>query len=189
MQTQESRAGRPARFRVRRNGFTLMEITIAIVILVALAGVAIPVFKSFDTAREERARADCSAIATALSNYNKDTRFIPTGPNGQRTYWMLMSDRGAAPSTPMLSAGDVSSKVFSLGGVVRTNTWNSDRWRGPYLQELDADPWGHKYGVWVRSYKTPPYKVWVVSAGKDGILQTGWQSAALQGDDIGLPIE
>lgn len=67
-------------------------------------------------------------------------------------------------------------------------------WLGPYIQVLPPDPWGKNYIVLAlgmqrgRDAGGSQLYAWVLSAGANGILETGHTDAALQGDDIGVQI-
>lgn len=65
-------------------------------------------------------------------------------------------------------------------------------WNGPYIKELQTDPWGRNYIVYTRGMhqsvsgtsKAQTY-AWILSAGPDGVLQTTKLDSKVQGDDIG----
>jgi hypothetical protein len=59
-------------------------------------------------------------------------------------------------------------------------------WKGPYLTAYDTDPWGNAYVIAVADLETTN-KVFVLSAGPDGILQTSTNSGPIN-DDIGAGI-
>jgi hypothetical protein len=57
-----------------------------------------------------------------------------------------------------------------------------------YLSEDKSDPWGNVYVINAFNFGNS-MPVWVISAGPDGILQTGPDDTALVGDDIGVRIQ
>ena len=66
-------------------------------------------------------------------------------------------------------------------------------WNGPYVEGLEHDPWGHQYVAVVSAWPARTEKedasrraVWVLSAGPDGIIETGPGHAKPAGDDIGV---
>lgn len=80
--------------------------------------------------------------------------------------------------------------------------YRTTKWKGPYITKLAVDPWGFAYiihigavqntGCPVASTGAPPLctgpvagRGWILSAGPDGTLQTGPNSTALAGDDLG----
>jgi hypothetical protein len=60
-------------------------------------------------------------------------------------------------------------------------------WKGPYLSSYDTDPWGNAYVINTPDLETTN-KVYVLSAGPDGILQTP-TDASPANDDIGVGIK
>jgi len=93
-----------------------------------------------------------------------------------------------------------TTKIGDLGDHLTTNnpgavayrTAGRHRWRGPYLEQLGADPWGNRYLVNIK-HAGPgdgePKVVWVLSAGPNGKIDTGPSVAAdgspvPAGDDI-----
>jgi type II secretory pathway pseudopilin PulG len=82
-------------------------------------------------------------------------------------------------------------------GAVPYRTAGRHRWRGPYLEHLAADPWGHRYLVNIK-HANPgddePKAIWVLSAGPNGTLDTSPTLAAggtpvPAGDDIAYRIK
>jgi len=77
-------------------------------------------------------------------------------------------------------------------------TTGRNAWKGPYLESYDfADPWGNAYVLNVRYFPggrytgTVRHKVLVLSAGPNGVWETGYSDAATEditGDDIGTVI-
>ena len=82
--------------------------------------------------------------------------------------------------------------------------YRASKWKGPYITNLGADPYGRAYiahvgamekkGCPVGSGGAPPdcfspaagAKGWILSAGPNGILDTSPNATELVGDDIGL---
>ncbi len=73
-------------------------------------------------------------------------------------------------------------------------------WNGPYFNADKADPWGHKYLCnigklydWNSNDDVPISAVVVISAGPDGIIQTGpnqlLSGFAVSGDDIAARVQ
>ena len=101
-----------------RDGFTLIEILLVVVIIAALSAMVIPRL----TGRSEQAKivaaqADIeSHLATALKLYELDNGFFPTTSQG---IMALMQK----PSTSPLP----------------------QYWNGPYIEKESVDPWGQPY--------------------------------------------
>jgi hypothetical protein len=67
----------------------------------------------------------------------------------------------------------------------------SPGWRGPYLTDNATDPWGNAYLVNAGDFETSTDGVWVISAGPNGIIETGAGATAIASgvDDIGVMIK
>lgn len=104
------------RLAVRRAGYSLMEILVAVAIIAVLATLVAPrLFGQLDRARVTSAEAQIDMLETALDSMRLDIGRYPTTEEG------LELLRSPAP--------DVA------------NTWY-----GPYLdEELPTDPWGNPY--------------------------------------------
>jgi len=101
-----------------QQGFTLIEIMVVIVIIGMLAGIVVPnVMDSRDKASISKARADFTALQTALKLYRIDNYVYPSTEQGLEA---LVSQPSIAP-------------------VPRN--WKS----GGYLDSLSKDPWGNDY--------------------------------------------
>jgi general secretion pathway protein G len=102
----------------RRNGFTLIEVMVVIVILGVLAALIVPkVMGRPDEARVVAAKQDIAAISQALKLYKLDNRRYPTTEQG-------------------LSALVVKPSLAPI----------PDNWKaGGYLEKLPKDPWGGDY--------------------------------------------
>jgi general secretion pathway protein G len=97
-------------------GFTLIEIMVVVVIIALLAAFILPtVTGRVEQARITRAKSDIQAFTTALSIYKLDNFSYPAGATG------------------------LQALVTAPGGDAAKN------WRGPYVQKLGKDPWGHDY--------------------------------------------
>ena len=63
---------------MKRQGFTLVELIIVMVILAALAGAVVPAFSANrNQARQARIRADLEALKSAMYVYRSDTGIFP----------------------------------------------------------------------------------------------------------------
>jgi general secretion pathway protein G len=101
-----------------RNGFTLIEIMVVVVILGILAALIVPkVISRPDEARITAARQDVATLAQALRLYKLDNLAYPTTDQGLQA---LIVKPAAAP--------------------IPAN-WKT----GGYLERLPKDPWGRDY--------------------------------------------
>lgn len=102
----------------RRDGFTLIEVMVVVVILAILAALIVPKLMGRpDEARAVAAKQDIATIVQALRLYRLDNARYPTSEQGLAA---LVSRPTIAP--------------------VPTN-WKA----GGYLERLPKDPWGNPY--------------------------------------------
>lgn len=73
-----------------------------------------------------------------------------------------------------------------FGDLFVTNAFGVDHWSGPYLDDLPPDPWGRAFVVTVAGFPDARQRVWILSAGPNGRLETTSRDHAPHGDDIGL---
>ena len=102
----------------RRSGFTLLELTLVLLLIGLLATLVVPrVMGRTAQARRARASADLEILAQALEGYRLDAGTYPTTDQGLDALVRL-------PKLPLVPA----------------------RWRPDgYLPRVPHDPWGHDY--------------------------------------------
>ena len=127
--------------RRKKNGFTLVELMVVIVIIGLLATiVALNVIPSGDTARVQKAKADIATIEQALEMYRLQQNNYPTTAQGL-----------AALTTP--PAGLPNPASYQAGG---------------YIKRLPEDPWGNAY-LYASPGKHGAADIWTNGAdGKEG---------------------
>ena len=169
----------------RRRSGRVLEILVALSILICVAGVTIPIIGAeMRASREERALEDMADILGGLRAYTHDTLFLPTGERG-RTNVVWLWGPGEIPD----------NQHFALGGdgrplqdVLLTNSLGGPGWQGPYVGELQPDPWGHAYLVNVDGLVDGRETPMILCAGPDGIVDTAPDARVVAGDDIALPL-
>ncbi|MEM7202063.1 MAG: type II secretion system protein GspG [Planctomycetota bacterium] len=202
--------------RAKRNGpvkgFSLLELIAMLAVVAILAGVVAPMLGHQVAGAEiDAAEADVAAIAQAMSNFHMTTGQWPSkDANGRDDgIWMLISGTQKPARNPWRAGhafwswargarGDVLGHHLitnTPGGQVthRYATTSKRPWRGPYLDSVRLDPWGHPYAINVVSahstHTTNYRRLWVLSAGPDGRWQTSANATTaddVQGDDIGF---
>ena len=134
-----------------RQGFTLIELMLVIVIIGALAAMVVPrLVGRSEEARVGAARADIKGnLSLALRLYEMDNGRYPTTDQGLEA---LLS-KPTSPPVP-------------------------ENWKGPYIEQDPLDPWKHRYAYRYPG-NHPPRDYDLSSLGQDGVESkddvTNWQ--------------
>lgn len=132
----------------RQAGFTLVEIMVVVIIIGLLAGIVVPnVMDNLDKANIQKARADFSALQTALKLYRIDNFTYPTTEQGLEA---LATKPSIAP--------------------VPRNYKESG-----YIDSLNKDPWGNDYQYMSPADDGKEYDIY--SLGADGVSGGEGQNA------------
>jgi general secretion pathway protein G len=130
-------------FRKQKNGFTLIEILLVVVIIGVLVGMAVPNLAGRgEQARRSAAQADIDGnLSVGIDLYHLDNGYYPTTEQGLRA---LVEQPAGEPA--------------------------SDNWNGPYLKKkkIPKDPWGNEY-VYVSPGTHNPESYDLFSYGTDGV--------------------
>jgi prepilin-type N-terminal cleavage/methylation domain-containing protein len=155
-----------------RRGFTLIELTVVLAVIVTLALVLTPSVANFvNDARVARAQNDSRTIATAILEFYKDNGFAPQwavaqngGPGSATSRLDILISPGNAPGIhpraktlagTSLAAwltgrvGLLADQLMSDTPAYATRTPGMQfGWNGPYLSSAPgSDPWGNRYIV------------------------------------------
>jgi prepilin-type N-terminal cleavage/methylation domain-containing protein len=209
--------GRQAITARSHHGFTLMELTVVLGVIVTLALVLMPSIGNFiNDSRSARARRDCQTIASAIVQFYRDNGFFPSWKLAQkgdpglpqnRVQLLVSPGNVALEDQPSLwttgVVGLLSEQLMTdVPGYSRRAPTSQFGWNGPYLSSgISADPWGNRYIVNIDLINASATgngggvkaAVWVLSAGHNGIIETPFGqsilSAALVNDDIGVRLQ
>jgi type II secretory pathway pseudopilin PulG len=204
----------PSPSRAFQRGFTLAEGIVLVSVVLLLTGIAVPMFGNYlEDGRRAQAEADCRSVAAALLCFHKDLGVHParSGAGTDNTCQVLFTGSVRPASNPWnanhawITAGMSATLGDLLDHHLLANapqgsksgayaTTGSVLWRGPYLKVgSPIDPWGRPYVINVvagyRSHPTNFKRLWVVSAGPNGVFDTNPNATAtteLSGDDIGV---
>jgi len=163
-----------------KKGFTLIEVVVILAVIGILAAVLTPMLTSYiDDARQRRAESDVKAIGAAICAFNKDLRKWPIyqTKDAATPVDVLYSDAGDGAAGAAAKGFDTSSNADTLENQLITNAPNYStngkrKWRGPYLESINSDPWGHRYYVSVIGLQPGKsnYAAFVLSAGPNGTI-------------------
>lgn len=126
----------------------------------------------------EKARADLKVLKAALDRFRSDTAAWPNRVDGSdpatNSVAVLYSEGNmvSSSSTWPVDNSLVYKQIIGYFGAGNDRNYPADKWKGPYLSTIDADPWGNSYLVGVKNLENNNLPVWIISAGPDGILQT-----------------
>ncbi len=198
-----------------RRGFTLIEMVVVLAVVAILAAILTPtIAKNLNDAKVARAANEAQVIGAAIGSFFKDVGRWPTSNGTVNSPDIIQTLYSANGTVPALDPGAVTDEEFWLstggyaatlvdtfenqlilntpeGGAVPYTTLSTSelRWRGPYITEIKADPWGSQYAcnIWY-TYNTTANFVGIWSAGPDRAANTDSSQLAtamtLGGDDI-----
>jgi prepilin-type N-terminal cleavage/methylation domain-containing protein len=200
-------------------GFTLIELTVVLAVLVTLALVLTPSITNFiNDSRVARTKADTQTLAAAVVQFYKDNGFFPQwsaanagGPGLPANLVDLLVGPGNVPTVAVANlwtTGTTDDMAAQLMGNTPAYTLKNATaaygWNGPYLSSsISADAWNNRYMINSGLIDTTQgtqtaggvtkSAVWVISAGSNGIIETPFAqdmtTAVLLGDDIGVRIQ
>ena len=159
------------------HGFVADKCVIVIAGFLVL-GVLLPVVKDrMQGGARAAALGDLRCMVADLGNYSKDTGSWPD-------CGMAVSD--GAPAIGEFAWFRPSGQVLHMSSFLGLNEAEAQGWRGPYLTGCQPDPWGHRYVIFTPEDGS---NGWVLSAGPDGVFQTGRNASEIHGDDLGFAIQ
>ncbi|MBN2374650.1 type II secretion system protein GspG [bacterium] len=143
---------------MRDNGFTLISVVLAIIIIGILFSAAIPNFNGAkDAARMSTTKEEMKNLKKAIigdPELNSDGVFIFQG---------YEADVGQPPEC-------LNDLITKPDGVDNWNKWKKRGWNGPYMNAESADV---RYDAWGNLYSYDPNARTITSPGPDGALGGG----------------
>ena len=161
-------------------GVALTELVIWSVMLMLVTGMVVPVVNErMEVEARGRALGDLRHLAADVLNYRRDTGEWPAGARFAFT-------KGLPAQGEDVTFGNRHHGMH-VSSFLAANERDLPNWRGPYMGISRPDPWGQRYVLLLQGLEGPltPHG-WLLSAGPDGIFQTGSSDRGVQGDDLGL---
>lgn len=183
-------------------GYTLIEVAAVVAVSATLAAVVIPVvMEKLKDSKKVAALEDCRAISEALVTFYKDVGEFPamaSPTDSEPGTLQLLKSGKSINTTPNYTSWNItvgkdewlSDHLFSYG----QDGQNYHVWNGPYCKDLTkkVDPWGNSYLVFVKGMVVEqdpagiPEYGWILSAGRNEVVDTLVTSYVLSDDDIGI---
>lgn len=203
----------------RESGFTLIELTVVLAVIVTLALILTPSITNFiNDSRVARTQADAQTVASAITQFYKDNGFFPQwhtanagGPGLAANKVDLLISPGniptvASPNTWTTGTTDaMADQLMSNAPAYTMKTATATfGWNGAYLSsDIGADAWNNRYSINTGLLDTTQgtqtsggatkSAVWVISAGPNGQLETAYTqpitTAVKSGDDIAVRVQ
>jgi prepilin-type N-terminal cleavage/methylation domain-containing protein len=199
-----------ARTRRTLSGFTLIEVVVVVAIVALLSAILTPIVaQKINDSRISKAQNETAVIAAAIADFYKDVAAFPAmDSSGQLNKVKNLLSGPSVPTTSPFTGGNggwfsTSPKDTMDNHLVKNtpqgstsniySTSGSERWKGPYMEQVPLDPWARPYVCNIRAvYDTSSSKYrkcLVMSAGPDGVFQTDDDAlfdTKVLGDDIGF---
>lgn len=198
----------------KNKAFTLVEVATVVAIIATLALTIAPIAQEkILQGRTVKAERQIMNLATTIANFFQDTGQFPTWKGSQKNFFEVLRSGSDATLDPKFSSGLPSlwgfTKVDNIsnhllidnpGGVANAYKTAKLNWRGPYIGDVGADPWGRNYLVVAKGFfdpgtNTSPIFAWILSSGSNETIETDIKSQRLnstlaeglstRGDDIG----
>lgn len=169
--------------RMRRTGFTLMEIMVVIIVIAVLASVAGPMVNNItEQGRQTATKSTMANLKTALTQYVADcTRYPHTGDSYSATNINnAMEILNTTEGTNILFNLDATCTGWTRQGY-NTTTWKR-RWKGPYMETTPDD---YMMDAWQNRlrYKAAGKMIYLWSAGTDGSFCTDTEFETAAGNE------
>ena len=185
----------------RDGGFTLIELTVVLAVIVTLALVLTPSIINYITdSRVARTRSDTQTMSAAIVQFYRDNGFFPQwstagatgGPGLPADLVDLLVGPGNTPTVAVANTWTTGTTdamadqlVANAPGYTAKTAAAQFGWNGPYVTSaIGADPWNNRYMVNVGLIDTTvgtqtsggvtKSAVWMISAGPNGQIETAY---------------
>ncbi|MFC1743024.1 prepilin-type N-terminal cleavage/methylation domain-containing protein [Candidatus Riflebacteria bacterium] len=161
-----------------KNGFTLIEIMVVIIIIAVLASVAGPMISGVtDRGKKSATQAQLGNIKSAMVNYRGDTSFYP-GCRGTPSDTGVQATMGWSQSTNTLFT---NIRADGVSGKTQSG------WAGPYMEDepevFMKDSWGQNFCYVVVKGTVIASGAFLLSAGPDGVWNTKYDGSTVISED------
>ena len=200
-------------------GFTLIELTVVLAVIVTLALILTPSITNFiNDSRVARSQTDVQTVAASITQFYKDNGFFPQwsaanagGPGTAANKVDLIISPGNVPAVASANTWTTGTTdtinnqlISNTPGYTMKTATATFGWNGPYLSSaIGADAWNNRYAVNVGLIDTTQgtqtaggatkSAVWVISAGPNGTIETAYTQPATTatpgGDDIFVRVQ
>jgi len=186
--------------------FTLVEIIVILAVISILVAIVTPtVLKYISEAQETRAEEDVRNLSVVINDLIKDTGQYPgsklpivntvqttflCGPGTKMTSPSPWGDGTTCADIIMHLVENDPSQDGTAGSTGDYRTTGRRKYKGPYVQVLNEDPWGNAYQINATTLvggNTSP--TWIISAGPNGTFDTAPTATAITGDDMGIRLK
>lgn len=175
---------------------------VVLVVVGTLAAVLTPMLTGMiDEARVVRASNEVQEISRAVLNFRQNTGKWPIFVSGvsittSSSIYDVLVGPGADPvpaGSDWLTGVRGDMEAVLIRNTPAYTTSGRFQWRGPYVGELGADPWGNAYLINTKTLRFGANEAgFVLSAGPNGTIETTFQSTigsgsaaiTIGGDDI-----
>ena len=186
------------------HAFTLVEVIVILAVVSILVAIVTPtVLKYIAEAQQSRAEEDVRSISLVINDLIKDTGQYPGSKlpivNSIQTTFICgpgtklggsWGDDTTCADLIMHIVENDPSQDGTVGSTGDYRTTGRRKFKGPYVQIINEDPWGNAYQINATSLiggNTSP--TWIISAGPDGIFDTGPTATAIVDDDMGVRLK